>query len=272
MKPKHINFGKKSFNLLMITSVLQGGLGNQMFQMAAAWSLSKKIGSKCFFDLESSKIETQGNPSNKYKDNLFKNVTNLKISDFDYEIYTEPTFSYLDLPQKDNLTLKGYFQSEKYFYEYKSQIKNLFFIDDNKLVGTQKLVNENSGDRKTCSIHVRRGDYLQKPNFHPTCDMNYYKKAMSLINADKYYIVSDDLSWCKENFIGNEFVFSPFTDEINDLYLIMSCKNHIIANSSFSWWGAYLSGYNMVISPKLWFGIYGPRDTQDIYCHNWIKI
>lgn len=272
MKPKHINFGKKSFKLFMITSVLQGGLGNQMFQMAAAWSLSKKIGTECFFDFGSSKIHTQGNPSNKYKNNLFKNITDSRFDITNYKIYNEHRFSYNDLPLRDNLILNGYFQSEKYFYEYKNQIKNLFFIDSNKLAETQKLINKTSGEKKTCSIHVRRGDYLQKPNFHPTCDINYYKKAMSLMNADKYYIVSDDLSWCKENFIGNEFVFSPFTDELDDLYLIMSCKNHIIANSSFSWWGAYLSDYESVISPKLWFGIQGPQDTQDIYCHNWIKI
>ena len=70
------------------------------------------------------------------------------------------------------------------------------------------------------------------------------------------------------------FIFSPFTDELDDLILIMSCDNHIIANSSFSWWGSYLSESEnkIVVCPKNWFGYQGPQDTQDLYLNNWIKL
>jgi hypothetical protein len=112
-----------------------------------------------------------------------------------------------------------------------------------------------------------------KPQFHPACDMDYYQKAMDIIDAEKYIIISDDIEWCKNNFLGDKFIFSPFTNEIEDLYLLMNCNNHIIANSSFSWWGAYLCEKdNKVVSPKTWFGPQGPQDTEDIYIKDWIKL
>jgi hypothetical protein len=83
--------------------------------------------------------------------------------------------------------------------------------------------------------------------------------------------ISDDKEWCKENFNG---IVSPFDDEIDDLILMMNCDNNIIANSSFSWWGAYLNQNpnKVVIGPKKWFGPYGPQDQDDIIPPNWIKI
>jgi hypothetical protein len=258
----------------MVTTFLQGGLGNQMFQISAAWALSKELNDNCVFDFEKSNVETQGNNANKYKDNIFKNINNDNINYNTLFRYLEPTFSYKELPKLKNLLLVGVFQSEKYFIDHKDEIKNLFYFDENKNNKIKNFIKEKTNSRSVTSIHVRRGDYLKKPNFHPTQSIEYYNKGIELTNTEKYILVSDDIKWCKENFIGDKFIFSDFTDEIDDLLLIMNCDNHIIANSSFSWWGSYLckNESKIVVSPKLWFGLNGPQDTQDIYLDNWIKI
>jgi hypothetical protein len=257
----------------MITSYLQGGLGNQMFQMAAAYSLSLKLNVECKFDFNSSFVSTQGHAANKYKDNIFKNINNSDINFKTLHVYREPYFKYDELPLSDNLILLGNFQSEKYFIDNKNEVINMFSFDENINNEVKQFILENTNGSKLTAIHVRRGDYLLKPNFHPSCDMNYYNQAIEIINDDKYVVLSDDIEWCKENFIGDKFIFSPFTNEIYDLHLMMNCDNHIIANSSFSWWGAYLcEKNNKVVAPKIWFGPDGPQDTQDIYINNWIKI
>lgn len=257
----------------MITAYLQGGLGNQMFQIAAAYSLSLKLNVECKFDFNSSFVSTQGHGANKYKDNIFKKINNGEINIKDYKIYREPEFKYNEIPLVDNLILLGNFQSEKYLPENKNDLLTLFNFDDEINNEVIDFISKNTKDYPITAIHIRRGDYLLNSNFHPVCTMDYYKKAMEIIGEGKYIFISDDIEWCKENFIGDNFIFSPFTNEIYDLYLLINCDNHIIANSSFSWWGAYLSEKNgKVIAPKTWFGPQGPQDTQDIYINNWIKI
>jgi hypothetical protein len=258
----------------MITSYLQGGLGNQMFQIAAAWSLSKDLGVGCFFNLNETLIITQGNKANKYKDNFFKNITNCDCDKFGFSQYYETTFSYRPIPLVDNQILKGGFQSEKFFFKYKNELKSLFWFDEEKIREIKNKILNFSDGQSVCSIHVRRGDYLQKPNFHPVLQMEYYKKSMNILGSKKYVVVSDDLEWCKQNFIGDEFLFTDGNNEIDDFYTIMCCDNHIIANSSFSWWASYLceNKNKKIICPSTWFGIHGPQDTQDIYLDSWIKI
>ena len=250
----------------MITSYLQGGLGNQMFQMAAAYSLSLKLNVECSFDFNASFVSTQGHKANRYKDNLFKNVSNKPLNLNEFKIYREPEFKYNELPLIDNLCLLGNFQSEKYFTDNKDEVIRLFNFDENINNEIKKFIDEKTNGSSLTGIHVRRGDYLLKPSFHPVCSLDYYREGMNIINDTKYVLVSDDIEWCKENFKGDEFIFSPFTNELEDLYLLMNCDNHIIANSSFSWWGAYLSQKDgKVVAPKTWFGHEGPQDTQDIY-------
>ena len=257
----------------MITAYLQGGLGNQMFQIAAAYSLSLKMNVDCAFDFDKSYVSTQGYGANKYKGNIFKNITNTQLNFNSFKMYREPEFRYNELPLVDNLCLVGNFQSEKYFNDKKTEIIKLFNFEEEAHNKIKNFIRENVGDGSLTAIHVRRGDYVSKPNFHPTCSLEYYNEAMDIINSDNYIIISDDIEWCKKVFVGNEFIFSPFTNEIEDLYLLMNCDNHIIANSSFSWWGAYLCEKdNKVVSPKTWFGPQGPQDTEDIYIKDWIKL
>ncbi len=117
-----------------------------------------------------------------------------------------------------------------------------------------------------CSIHVRRGDYVSigqthPLNPHPLQSLEYYKEAIKIINADKYLVFSDDINWCKENFIGDNYIFvdnkiSSLENDIFEMQLMSTCKNNIIANSSYSWWAAYFNENKdkKVIAPKLWFG------------------
>jgi len=255
----------------MITSFLQGGLGNQMFQIAAAYSLSKVMGVEYAFNLNRCHTPAQGNTSNKYKDSIFKNVNDVDLNLNSFRRHLQPCFAYYNIPKLDNLMLEGDFQSEKFFLDYKDEIKKLFYFDKDKEIEIREYLSQ---FESATAIHVRRGDYLTKPNYHPTCSIEYYKKGMEIIgNESNFIFVSDDINWCKKNFKGKNIHYSPFTNELDDLYLIKLCNNQIIANSSFSWWGAYLCSYNnKVVAPSIWFGPNGPQDTNDVYNKNWIKI
>jgi hypothetical protein len=174
-----------------------------------------------------------------------------------------------------NVKINGYFQSEKYFINYKKEIKDLFKIDDEtNFFLLKKYSNIISLD--TCSIHVRRGDYLKFPNIHPTQNIEYYNKAVGYIGENKHYLIfSDDIEWCKNNlnFIKNKtFIFG--NSDFQDLYLMSLCKNNIIANSTFSWWGAWLNNYKnkVVVAPELWFGNEVNYNTYDLIPNNWIKL
>lgn len=259
----------------MISCYLLGGLGNQMFQIAATYSLAKEMGVDYMIDFDMCHTPAQGHTSNKYKDNIFKNINNGKPKNI-VKQYNESKFSYTELPKEDNLILRGYFQSEKYFTKNKEDIKNLFHFDDEIMKKTKHFLTSSiSEHHNITAIHVRRGDYLKNPGYHPTCSVEYYQKAIETLDDGnmEFVFISDDLEWCKENFKGDNIHYSPFTNEIDDLHVLVQCDNHIISNSSFSWWGAYLSKTdNKVITPKTWFGPNGPQDTQDIYLKDWLKM
>lgn len=256
----------------MISSLLQGGLGNYMFQIAVAESLAKDLGTKAGFDFN---LAAQGHKNIRtYQDNILRNVTdvpNIRTQ----SRFTELDFGYNELPKKDSQTLIGYFQTEKYFKHNRDHIVHLFRLPYGMINRVWEDYENVYIDNLTCSIHVRRGDYLKLPNHHPTLTMEYYKKAMEEIRADKYLIFSDDMKWCKANFVGNKFTFIENEPDYIDMYMMSICHNHIIANSSFSWWGAWLNTYNdkIVVAPNKWFGpAKGDINTKDLIPEEWIKI
>jgi hypothetical protein len=126
-------------------------------------------------------------------------------------------------------------------------------------------------------LHVRRGDYCTLAEHHPTQSIDYYKAAVEIIGKEAtYFIFSDDIPWCIEqlDWIPNK-QFVQGNEPHEDLYLMSFCKSNIIANSSFSWWGAYLNQYKskQVIVPKRWFGSAKEHwDTKDLYCADWTII
>lgn len=260
----------------MITAYLQGGLGNQMFQIAAAYALANRNNDTAIFNFDSCHTPLQGCPSNKYKNNLFRNYEHsdkLNIENY----YRELKFSYQNIPYKQNMQLQGYFQSEKYFLDYADEIISKFYWEP-------KIVNQvfefiyTLPNTPLIGVHVRRGDYLNNPQIHPTCSLQYYQEAIRIFEKEQkcsFIVVSDDIEWVKQYFVCDDIIFySPFTDELSDLLLLSSLDHNIIANSSFSWWGAYLNKNEnkKVIAPKIWFGPNGPQDQFDIIPERWVKI
>jgi hypothetical protein len=265
----HQRIGLKQ-NKIMISCNLQGGLGNQMFQISATYALSLRNNDTCCFNFNQCYTPLQGKPSSNYRNNVFINI----VEDNDYKPivgYTEPKFGYKELPYTSGLILNGYFQSEKYFSDYKNEVKKLFIVDKNN---AEKFLNTIKKDNLTVtSIHIRRGDYVNLSDMHSLCTLEYFQEAMDIIGKSIFVIVSDDLEWAKENVKGDMIYYSPFQNELDDLAIIMCCDNNIISNSSFSWWGAYLNENTnkRVIAPKLWFGPRGPKDTEDIIPSTWVK-
>ena len=254
----------------MLTCNLIGGLGNKMFQIATTYSLSLENSDDCVFEITQESNAHQ--PVTSYLENIFRQVKFGPTSC--NKTYQEPFFHYSEIPYTTNLRLSGYFQSEKYFIKHRKEITNLFSIDEKNL----DYINKKYGkilNNKTCSLHIRRGDYLSLPNHHPVCNIEYYKKSISYFDDETIFLIfSNDIEWCKKNFIGNQFIFIEGEKDYIDLWLMSLCKNNIIANSSFSWWGAWLNTNSdkKVITPKNWFGPAINHSTQDLIPEKWFMI
>jgi hypothetical protein len=266
----------------LIGMQLQGGLCNAMFQIATIESLGGEYGMDvCYPNAEDWMEYLAENyewtsHAREYLDvfpnvNLFKNID--KSSDV-RNIVNIP-FRYKKIVPEVNDCFFGYFQSEKNFTD-KAFISWLFEPSDaikDACYRYNFLFTED-----TCSIHVRRGNYLSLPDHHPVLTMDYYKKAiwsLESLNVDRFIVFSDDIEWCKENFKGHKYYFIKDTDYV-ELFLMNRCTHHILSNSSFSWWGAWLSevGDTVVVAPSAsrWFGKALPSDySKDIIPERWIK-
>lgn len=253
----------------MLTCDLIGGLGNKMFQIATTYSLSLDNNDHCVFEFSEQSNAHQHITT--YLDNIFRNIN------FGYSgcnlVHQEPHFHYYKIPYINNLKLLGYFQSEKYFSHNRKDILKLFSMDD---TNKSYIMNKYGYlfKNETCSLHIRRGDYMTLPNHHPLCDISYYYEAMLNMSPDTTYLIfSNDIMWCKSNFVGDNFVFIDESDYI-DMWLMSLCNHNIIANSSFSWWGAWLNQNpnKKVIAPKKWFGPAINHDTKDLIPEKWLTI
>lgn len=255
-----------------------GRLGNQMFQMASTIGIAKRLGYESKFPSE---VFTKNESPDSYEgcklnecfqipeaffapfDEIKKNTAFIyQESDFTYNRQTE------SLP--DGCNLYGYFQTEKYFRDYRKDILKIFKFREE----IEKKANEVLEVKDNfISVHVRRGDYVSASQHHPTQDMEYYTKAMNLFKRDSIFCVfSDDIDWCKNNFKGENFIFVETNNPYVDMCLMSKFKNHIIANSSFSWWGSWLADSQKTVAPLNWFGPMIPKDTSDVYCVGWSVI
>jgi len=256
----------------MISCYLQGGLGNYMFQIATTFSLSKDYGFNCAFNSKNY-LKVHKDIEN-YRDNIFRNVNFDEKITYN-QVYNEPTFNYEKIKINDKTLLNGYFQSEKYFLHNRNEILNLYSPTKKDL----DYIYQKYGKilkYENCSIHVRRGDYLKLQTYHPLCTMDYYNNAINDIGEDRLFLVfSDDIEWCKNNFKNGNFVFVENEKDYIDLYIMSMCNSNIIANSSFSWWGAWLNKNKnkKIIAPKNWFGVSKKGiNTKDLYPKKFIKI
>lgn len=273
----------------MVTVRIIGGLGNQMFQYAYAKAL-EYAGNEVQIDiLGFKKYKISDYQLNKYDIDL--PVSSLLVRIFSkigiIKSLKENSLEFNDdfLHIKGNPYIKGYFQSEKYFSNIRGVLLEQFVIKT-KLSNSSEEIKQDilKNKENTCSLHIRRGDYVsnKKTNeIHGTCDIEYYKKAMSIINKEnnkiKYFVFSDDIDWAKENIeIENVVYIDNKEDKIphEDIYLMSLCANNITANSSFSWWGAWLNQNNdkVVVCPKIWFADNDKNKESEIACEDWIQI
>jgi hypothetical protein len=248
----------------MISVNLMGRLGNNLFQMAAALSLAKKYNTECF------------------RNDNYDYLNAFDLSDISYSNqkgtlhFSEKKFSFneqfLTLP--DNTHLSGYFQSFKYFENCSNKIKNNFkfksFVVDSVCKNGYQFLNE---DNNVTAIHVRRTDYLTIQHAHPVCSLEYYHNCLDRIkDLELVLVFSDDPSWCRDTFKGDKYKIVDL-DLHCSLYMMTRVKNLIIANSSFSWWGAWLNEHanKNIFAPKKWFGQTLPYKAADINLENCIK-
>tara|TARA_B110000211_G_C14062851_1_gene546384 strand:- start:496 stop:1338 length:843 start_codon:yes stop_codon:yes gene_type:complete len=280
----------------MIYTRIRGGLGNQLFQYCVARTLADQLdvdlgldireyNSKSTFKmgLYSFDIRCDLNPNGliKHKNNGKVLFALEKLLGKQKHVYYEPFLSFdkTVLKKLDGTYLKGYWQSEKYFKNKKNILNDLQIIippSKKNLLTKDKIQNCNS-----ISLHIRRGDYVSNVA-HGTCDLSYYKKAVQhFINLYGKNIVvfafSDDPNWVLENLklpVSVQFV-NHNSSEYNyeDMRLMSICNHNIIANSSFSWWGAWLNKNpeKTIIAPKRWFAN-KKIENKDIIPKGWIRI
>lgn len=286
---------------------LRGGLGNQMFQYAIGKVISIKNSDKLLIDVSflsqfNESVDQFDTPRNynlnifnSIKDQLlkdksfyklFQNNKNRKVSFFSnkkYSIYSEFNHMYNDevLSLKSPVYLEGYFQNINYFNDYSSVIRNLFSFSHLSLNHQNTSILNRIRNSNSVSIHVRRTDYLKAPAlaFHGVCSNSYYKSAIdyifSKIEKPQFYIFTDDPVWANNEFLKSypDFILVDHNFGENswvDMYLMSVCKHNIIANSSFSWWSAYLNENTekIVVAPSNWFA----NHKSDIVPNEWIKI
>ena len=252
-----------------------GRLGNQMFQYASLRGIADN--NNYSFCLPPS------NNKNEWTDHQlfvpFK-LTNISLLNVQYIDGNRSTIEEKDFTFDEDLfnncpkwvNIQGFFQSEKYFKHIENQIREDFQFHDEIYQPAKELID--SVDNPI-SLHIRRTDYLTNEN-HNSLDLDYYNQALMQFDNDRTVIVfSDDPEWCKEQelFSNDRFLVSENNSNYVDLCLMSLCKEHIIANSSFSWWGAWLAESKKVIAPSKWFGPGNAHlDTKDLYCPDWIVI
>jgi hypothetical protein len=246
-----------------------GQLGNQMFQYALLLGVKYKIGADILID-----------PEVKQRSYLFDffdlqecEIKNTHV----FSVYQERYYHFdpdvFNVNKHTNF--RGYFQTEKYFDHCCDVVKKEFTFKKEISDRVDTLLKPYENKVKI-SIHVRRGDYIAHPDAHPLCTIEYYDKAIKMLNGDNVVFIctSDDIEWCKGNIKIPNIVYNK-QDLAHDMCLISKCDHHIIANSTFSWWGSWLSNSESkkIIAPNIWFGKrYSDWNVEDLYCNNFIRL
>lgn len=263
-----------------------GGLGNQLFQYAAGLYFSKILNSPIYIDDTFYLKKIKNNTHRKFHLNTVVNNINLlsllekkiffillklKLDNLFFQIINDQKIEKMiaTSSQKGTLYLDGYFQNFKPIISIEKNLKNTILIKKiNRVI------------KNSISIHIRRGDYLKKENtdYFNLLDINYYLKAINKlkeyinINDFKIYVFSDDIEWCKKNLkLEMNTVYMENQNELDDFYAMANCNHNIIANSTFSWWAAFLNKNQnkKVVAPKKW---YNNKNKKFIFPNDWIKI
>ena len=259
----------------MVSCNPMGRLGNNLFQVAAVLGYAAKHGTH--------EPRFAAGSFGKYADSFFRNLTYASSPEEHMVVGDSPDFSYnAEIPAwpSRSVMFQGYFQSEKYFDHCPDLIREAFAIPTE----TETLLRVKFGDilqSQPVSLHVRRGDYLQLQEYHPVQTAEYYLESLrslsELISVSQVLCFSDDPDWCDEHLAALDqrvFVVRG-QDDVLDLALMTLCDHHIISNSSFSWWGAWL-GRNpdkIVIVPDIYFGpAFEGYTERDLIPACWIRL
>jgi len=295
----------------MLIIQLTGGLGNQLFQYAFGFALSKTYNEKLYFDISSyswdtlrtftlNHFQTHVEVADKNQIECIKKLSPFLLDRFKYKLQRtnlpyyrlpllkEQSFAFdlnLEHFRRKNVYVEGYWQSEAYFKNYRKEILHALVVPDTKLTSEAlryKTLIQNT--QQSISIHIRRGDYISNPEttaFHGICDTNYYALAIkymeTILDSPTFFVFSDDKAYIQDVF-GDKNNFKLVTDipfDFEELILMSCCEHNIIANSSFSWWGAWLNqnAGKKVIAPKRWFANDAMQElTADLLPTTWMKI
>ena len=268
---------------------LIGGVGNQMFQYALGYVISKKTGFELLLDLSA---------YNDYKTRNFE----LNNFSFDYKIANIEDFSELNkkhflkktlykdkkktfdssvLKIKNSAYLKGFWQSEKYFADYRSDILKVFEFKNKNFIKNVELLSDVQNSNSV-SVNLRLGDYVTNEvnrRVHFVCKKEYYANALKYIaqkvDNPKFFVFSDDLEGAKEYLPdGYDYIFADTANWQEDMYFMSQAKHNIVANSSFSWWAAWLNQNpdKVVVAPSKWFTDEAKINDKDFVPKSWVKV
>ncbi len=266
----------------MIISKLQGGMANQIFQWAYGKYLSETYKTPLYLDTvffqnqygitqrkfslnKFANLDYKIIPSDRNISNLSNEIDKTKI----IKLTDNSTFFEINYDHSAHYYLDGYWQSEKYFFDISDIIRAELQPNEDIRSNLFKVYNP----QNNVSIHIRRTDYLTSNGYHPVQTIEYYTNALDIIGSvDKILIFSDDIEWCKENLRYHNMIFVEGLSDVEDLWLMSMCDHNIIANSSFSWWGAWLNQNpkKKIVAPKLW--LKDNKLAKEIVPDHWYKI
>ena len=247
-----------------------GRLGNQMFQYAGLRGIAAHRGFD--FMIPPSDFKDEWKDHQLFEAFKLKSLTNIGTCAGPY--VQEAHFHYdsnLFDSMPDGHNVYGYLQSTKWFEHIEDSIREDFEFKNDIYNPCKKMMDTVDNP---IALHVRRGDYITNSDNHPPCTKEYYDTALSNFSNNRTVVVfSDDPEWCRTEFPDDRFLISEGGDNLADLCMMSMCSDFIIANSSFSWWGSWLSRNpdKRIIAPKKWFGTgyTAAHDTSDLYCDNW---
>lgn len=293
----------------MLIANIVGGLGNQMFQYAMAKSMAIENEAHLQLDLSAYRNKRYFNPEGFLLEKVF-GAECIEASTLDYAAALGINYLLLPLIKRGKLHsasnriiresrlfeydsnligrshrtrayIQGYWQTENYFRRTEGKIRDLFQFKPSMISERSRLLESRIRERESVAVHIRRGDYITNPVYskmYHICDENYYSNAFEFITSrisnPEFFIFTNDIEWAaSQDIFRNATICTASEDgSWNDMYLMSICKHNIVANSSFSWWGAWLNSNRdkIVISPSTWF-IDGTT-TPDLIPNTWTTI
>jgi hypothetical protein len=266
----------------IVTITITGGLGNQLFQIAAAYAYAKRHG----LELQILLYKTEYDGRSTYWYSILSRLQSYLVTTLPDGLskwYEQAATVYSPIPECKSLHIGGYLQSSKYFKDYANEIKELYKLNEDQVyMLNSKYPQLVENKDRMVVVHARRTDYTKNDGmiqFHGPLTDDYYQRAIAAmvarISNPCFLLVADDPSYwtsmtskIKELKDNPCYILSDETD-INTFALLQQFHYYIIANSTFSWWAAWLADTKHVIAPKRWFGLSGPKEWEDIYEAEW---